>query len=58
MKLCFVGWRSTLDNILLPLEIVEPYCSSFSERREEYAGHWCTSRGLELREHIGRIRKS
>ncbi len=30
-------WRTTLDNILLPLEIVEPYRSSFKEKRGEYA---------------------
>jgi NitT/TauT family transport system ATP-binding protein len=30
-------WRTTLDNVLLPLEIVEPYRSSFKARREEYA---------------------
>jgi NitT/TauT family transport system ATP-binding protein len=29
-------WRTTLDNVLLPLEIVEPYRSSFSSRRREY----------------------
>jgi NitT/TauT family transport system ATP-binding protein len=30
-------WRTTLDNILLPLEIVEPYRSSFKQKRDEYA---------------------
>jgi NitT/TauT family transport system ATP-binding protein len=30
-------WRTTLDNVLLPLEIVEPYRSSFKARRREYA---------------------
>ncbi len=30
-------WRTTLDNILLPLEIVEPYRSTFREKRAEYA---------------------
>jgi NitT/TauT family transport system ATP-binding protein len=30
-------WRTTLDNVLLPLEIVEPYRSSFRSRRSEYA---------------------
>jgi NitT/TauT family transport system ATP-binding protein len=30
-------WRTTLDNVLLPLEIVEPYRSRFRARREEYA---------------------
>ena len=29
-------WRSTLDNVLLPLEIVEPYRSNFKSRRHEY----------------------
>jgi NitT/TauT family transport system ATP-binding protein len=29
-------WRSTLGNVLLPLEIVEPYRSSFRARRAEY----------------------
>ena len=30
-------WRTTLDNVLLPLEIVEPYRSNFKARRAEYA---------------------
>ncbi len=30
-------WRTTLDNVLLPLEIVEPYRSSFKAKRKEYA---------------------
>ena len=30
-------WRTTLDNVLLPLEIVEPYRSHFKARRKEYA---------------------
>ena len=30
-------WRTTLDNVLLPLEIVEPYRSNFRARRAEYA---------------------
>jgi len=30
-------WRSTVDNVLLPLEIVEPYRSSFKAKRKEYA---------------------
>jgi NitT/TauT family transport system ATP-binding protein len=30
-------WRTTLDNVLLPLEIVEPYRSNFKKKREEYA---------------------
>ena len=29
-------WRSVLDNILLPLEIVEPYRSQFRSRKAEY----------------------
>lgn len=29
-------WRSTVDNVLLPLEIVEPYRSSFKSKRKEY----------------------
>ncbi|MCC7115849.1 MAG: ABC transporter ATP-binding protein [Burkholderiales bacterium] len=30
-------WRTTLDNVLLPLEIVEPYRSTFKRDREAYA---------------------
>jgi len=30
-------WRTTLDNVLLPLEIVEPYRSNFRAKRAEYA---------------------
>ena len=29
-------WRTTLDNVLLPLEIVEPYKSQFRSKREEF----------------------
>lgn len=29
-------WRSTVDNVLLPLEIVEPYRSSFKSQRKQY----------------------
>lgn len=29
-------WRSVVDNVLLPLEIVEPYRSGFRQHREEY----------------------
>jgi NitT/TauT family transport system ATP-binding protein len=29
-------WRTTLDNVLLPLEIVEPYRSQFKDRRNEF----------------------
>ena len=30
-------WRTTLDNVLLPLEIVEPYRSSFKRDRAKFA---------------------
>jgi NitT/TauT family transport system ATP-binding protein len=30
-------WRTTLDNVLLPLEIVEPYRQQFKQKRREYA---------------------
>ena len=30
-------WRTTVDNVLLPLESVEPYRSNFIARRKEYA---------------------
>jgi NitT/TauT family transport system ATP-binding protein len=30
-------WRTTLNNVLLPLEIVEPYRSNFKVKRKEYA---------------------
>ncbi len=30
-------WRTTLDNVLLPLEIVEPYRTHFKAKRKEYA---------------------
>jgi NitT/TauT family transport system ATP-binding protein len=29
-------WRTTLDNVLLPLEIVEPYRSNFKAKKAEY----------------------
>ncbi len=29
-------WRSTLDNVLLPLEIVEPYRATFKQKRAEH----------------------
>ncbi len=29
-------WRTTVDNVLLPLEIVEPYRSQFRRRRKEF----------------------
>jgi len=41
-------WRTTLDNVLLPLEIVEPYRSQFRSRRDEYA-----QRALRLLETVG-----
>jgi NitT/TauT family transport system ATP-binding protein len=30
-------WRTTLDNVLLPLEIVEPYAGRFRDNRRAYA---------------------
>ena len=30
-------WRTTLDNVLLPLEIVQPHAARFRSRRAEYA---------------------
>ena len=30
-------WRTTLENVLLPLEIVEPFRSNFKQKRKEYA---------------------
>ena len=36
-------WRTTLENVLLPLEIVEPYASTFRRNRDEYV-----SRAKEL----------
>ncbi len=30
-------WRTTIDNVLLPLEIVEPYRSQFRAKREAFA---------------------
>src|SRR5580765_8900706 len=41
-------WRTTLDNVLLPLEIVEPYRSSFPARRDEYA-----AKGRRLLQSVG-----
>ena len=29
-------WRTTLDNVLLPLEIVEPFRSQFKDRKKEF----------------------
>jgi NitT/TauT family transport system ATP-binding protein len=34
-------WRSTVDNVLLPLEIVEPYRSQFRARRDEFRVRAC-----------------
>lgn len=31
-------WRTTLDNVLLPLEIVKPYRHQFRKRRQEFEG--------------------
>lgn len=31
-------WRTTLDNVLLPLEIVKPYRAQFRKRRAEFEG--------------------
>ena len=41
-------WRTTLDNVLLPLEIVEPYRSQFKDRRKEFA-----ARASRLLESVG-----
>ena len=41
-------WRSTLGNVLLPLEIVEPYRSSFREKRAEYE-----EKGRKLLQSVG-----
>ncbi len=41
-------WRSTLDNVLLPLEIVEPYRAQFKDRRKEFE-----ERALKLLETVG-----
>jgi NitT/TauT family transport system ATP-binding protein len=41
-------WRSALDNVLLPLEIVEPYRSSFKRERERYA-----HKAIELLRSVG-----
>ena len=40
-------WRTTVDNVLLPLEIVEPYRSNFKARRKEYE-----ERARKLRESV------
>ena len=41
-------WRTTLDNVLLPLEIVQPYKSNFSSKRAEYV-----ERAMKLIETVG-----
>ncbi|MEJ6022429.1 ABC transporter ATP-binding protein [Ramlibacter sp. PS4R-6] len=41
-------WRTTLDNVLLPLEIVQPHRSQFRRRRDEYV-----QRALALLEQVG-----
>ena len=41
-------WRTTLDNVLLPLEIVEPYRGSFRRERDQYA-----QRALALLKTVG-----
>ena len=41
-------WRTTLDNVLLPLEIVEPYRSSFKSKRAEYE-----ARAIDLLKSVG-----
>jgi NitT/TauT family transport system ATP-binding protein len=41
-------WRSTLDNVLLPLEIVQPYRTHFRSKRAEY-----TAKARELLASVG-----
>jgi len=41
-------WRTTLSNVLLPLEIVEPFRSQFKARKREF-----TERALALLESVG-----
>jgi NitT/TauT family transport system ATP-binding protein len=41
-------WRTTLENVLLPLEIVEPYRASFRRQRDQY-----TQRALDLLRTVG-----
>jgi len=41
-------WRSTLDNVLLPLEIVQPYRTHFRSKRDEY-----TAKARELLASVG-----
>ena len=41
-------WRTTMGNVLLPLEIVEPYRSNFKARRKEYE-----ARAIQLLDSVG-----
>ena len=41
-------WRTTLDNVLLPLEIVEPYRTNFKTHRAEYE-----ARAVKLLQSVG-----
>jgi NitT/TauT family transport system ATP-binding protein len=41
-------WRTTLDNVLLPLEIVEPYRSNFKAKKAEYE-----ARAIDLLKTVG-----
>jgi len=41
-------WRTTLDNVLLPLEIVEPFRSNFKQKRAEYE-----ARAIQLLQTVG-----
>ncbi|WP_353136031.1 ABC transporter ATP-binding protein [Limnohabitans sp.] len=41
-------WRTTLDNVLLPLEIVEPYRSNFKAQKAEYE-----NRAIQLLQTVG-----
>ncbi len=41
-------WRTTLDNVLLPLEIVEPYRTNFKEKKAEYE-----ARAIALLQSVG-----
>ena len=46
-------WRTTLENVLLPLEIVEPYRSNFKAKKKEYE-----ARARELLELVGMSHRS
>ena len=41
-------WRTTLDNVMLPLEIVEPYRSNFKTKKAEYE-----ARAIQLLQTVG-----